>query len=109
MECMVPHDGMPTAPHLHPRQVETYLIQDGSIEVLIGRTWSTLRVGESATVPAGSPHAFRNRSGTTASFLNVHAPALRFEEYFRTVHRLAKAGKLKGALIPGACSTHACW
>ncbi len=40
------------------------------------------------------------RSGTTASFLNVHAAALRFEEYFRTVHRLAKAGKLKGGADP---------
>jgi hypothetical protein len=68
--------------------------------VLIGRTWSTLRVGESETVPAGMPHAFRNRSGTTARFLNVHAPAFRFAEYFRTVHRSAKAGKLKGGADP---------
>jgi hypothetical protein len=26
MEFMVPHGGMPTAPHLHPRQVETYTV-----------------------------------------------------------------------------------
>ena len=30
-------------------------------------------------------------------FLNEHRPALRFEEYFRTVHRLAEAGEISGA------------
>lgn len=96
MEFEVPSGAMPTAPHVHPRQVETYAVQGGSIEVLIGRTWSSLKAGESATVPAGTPHAFRNRSGKTARFLNEHAPALRFEGYIRTVHSLAEAGELKG-------------
>ena len=29
-------------------------------------------------------------------FLNEHRPALRFEEYFRAVHRFSEAGKVKG-------------
>lgn len=56
------------------------------MEVLVGRSRSTLEVGQSATVPAGTPHAFRNRSEVSARFLNEHCPALRFEEYFRAVH-----------------------
>lgn len=31
-------------------------------------------------------------------FLNEHRPALRFEEYFRAVHGLSEAGKIKGGL-----------
>jgi len=48
------------------------------------------------TVPAGTPHAFRNRSEATVRFFNEHRPALRFEEYFRAVYRLSEAGKVKG-------------
>ena len=66
------------------------------MEVLIDRDWSTLKAGQFVLVPAGTPHAFRNRSGVTVRFLNEHRPALRFEEYFRAVHRLSEAGKIKG-------------
>ena len=101
MEFSVPHGGMPTAPHVHPRQVETYTVLEGAMEILVGRSWTSLGPGDSATVPAGTPHAFRNRPGTTARFHNVHDPALRFEEYFRAVNRLAQAGMLKERADPG--------
>ena len=96
MEFVVPPGAMPTAAHVHPRQEETYEVQEGSMEVLISGSWSTLEAGQSAMVPAGTPHAFRNRSDTTVRFLNEHRPALRFEEYFRAVHHLSEAGKIKG-------------
>ncbi len=35
-------------------------------------------------------------------FLNEHRPALRFEEYFRSVHALATTGKLKGGFHPSS-------
>jgi hypothetical protein len=87
---------MPTAAHVHPRQEEAYAVREGTMEVLIGSSWSTLEAGQSATVPAGTPHAFRNRSEAPVRFLNEHRPALRFEDYFRAVHGLSQAGKIKG-------------
>ena len=69
MEFMVPPGAMPTASHVHPHQEETYAVQEGSMEILVGRSWSTLEAGQSATVPAGTPHAFRNRSDETVRFL----------------------------------------
>ena len=102
MEFIVPSGAMPTAAHVHPRQEETYAVQEGSMEVLIGREWSVLDAGQAATVPAGIPHAFRNRSDVTVRFLNEHRPALRFEEYFRSVYALATTGKLKGGLHPSS-------
>ena len=96
MEIEVPPGAMPTAVHVHPQQEETYALKEGSMEVLVGREWSTLEAGQSATVPAGTPHSFRNRSEGRVRFLNEHRPALRFEEYFRAVHRLSEAGKVKG-------------
>ena len=39
-------------------------------------------------------------------FLNEHRPALRFEEYFRAVHRFSEAGKVKGGFdVRGALYT----
>jgi mannose-6-phosphate isomerase-like protein (cupin superfamily) len=96
LEFVVPPGAMPTAAHVHPQQEETYDVREGSLEILVGRSWSNVRAGQSATVPAGTLHAFRNRSGARVRFLNEHRPALRFEEYFRTVHRLAEAGEISG-------------
>ena len=59
MEFIIPPGAMPTAAHVHPRQEETYAVQGGSMEVLIDRERSVLHAGHSATVPAGTPHAFR--------------------------------------------------
>lgn len=98
LEFAVPPGAMPTLVHVHPRQEETYAVREGAMEVLIGRSWSTLEAGQSAAVPAGTPHAFRNRSNATVRFLNEHRPALRFEEYFRTIHRLTETGKMKAGL-----------
>ena len=97
MEFVVPSEAMTTVAHVHPRQAETYAVREGSLEVFVAGSWSTVEAGQSATVPAGTPHAFRNRSGATVRFLNEHRPALRFEEYFRTVHWLAEDGLIKGS------------
>ena len=102
MEFIVPPGAMPTAPHIHPRQEETYAVQEGSLEVLVGGSWFRLEAGRSATVPAGTPHSFRNRSDMVVRFLNEHRPALRFEEYFCAVHALATTGKLKGGFHPSS-------
>ena len=96
MEFLVPPGAMPTAAHVHPRQEESYTVEEGIMEVLVGSSWSTLEGGQSATAPAGTPHAFRNRSEVPERFLNEHRPALRFEDYFRAVHGLSEAGKIKG-------------
>ena len=98
MEFLVPPGAMPTAALVHPRQEESYAVKEGTMEVLVGSSWSTLEGGQSATVPAGTPHAFRNRSEVPVRFLNEHRPALRFEEYFRGVHGLSEAGKINGEL-----------
>jgi hypothetical protein len=52
--------------------------------------------GGSLTVPRGAVHAFRNASQTPVRFLNVHRPALAFQEYLETLDRLIRAGKVTG-------------
>jgi mannose-6-phosphate isomerase-like protein (cupin superfamily) len=93
MEFILPSGCVPPPPHIHPHQVEEYEIVSGSLEVVIDGRWSRLTPGESASVPVGALHTFRNRTGETAVVRNRHTPAMRFEEFIeRTCLTLRAAG-----------------
>ena len=60
---------------------------------MVGGTWQTLAPGDSASVPVGVLHTFRNRSGGVVRVRNWHRPAMRFEEFIqRTSETLTAAG-----------------
>jgi hypothetical protein len=73
---------------------ETYEVLDGELEVFINDAWTTVRAGEKATVPPGTPHTLRNTSGRPVRLVNRHRPALRFEEMFRDFNAIIRTGKL---------------
>lgn len=85
-----------TDPHYHPGQEETFAVLDGTLEVLRDGDWHQVPAGESVSVPRGGVHAIRNATASPVRFLNVHRPALTFEGFLETVHRLIEAGKIKG-------------
>lgn len=74
--------------HLHPQAEESYAVLTGTLDVCVDREWRTLGPGESITVPAGVSHTLRNTSGAEVRLRNVHAPALNFETFFRTLQCL---------------------
>lgn len=93
MEFVLPADCMPPPPHVHPSQVEEYEVIEGSFDVVVDGRWVTLGPGESASVPIGALHTFRNSSGSVVRVRNWHRPALRFEEFIeRTCTSLRVAG-----------------
>jgi mannose-6-phosphate isomerase-like protein (cupin superfamily) len=93
MEFVLPAGCVPPPPHVHPHQVEDYEVLAGRLDVVVDRQWRTLRPGESATVPVGASHTFRNRSGETVRVRNRHTPAMRFQEFIeRTSRTLRSAG-----------------
>ena len=73
-------------PHVHPEAEERYEVLSGVLEVQVDGEWTELTAGESHTVPPGTVHSFRNQ--TPVEVINVHSPALRYEEFFRTFQRL---------------------
>lgn len=89
MEFRLPHGSVAPPPHIHPHTAETYEVTEGELEVLIGREWHRLAAGESATVPAGERHTFRNESGGRTVTRNIHDPHHDFETYIRRVAALA--------------------
>ncbi len=99
MECTV-EPGSGSIVHYHPQQEETYRVLEGTLEVLREGTWRAVPTGESLTVPQGAVHAFRNTSSTPVKFLNVHRPALGFQNHLETLDRLIRSGKIRGTNDP---------
>ena len=73
-------------PHKHPRAEESYEVLSGTLQVQVEGEWTELAAGEKHTVPPGTAHAFKNEG--LVEVINVHQPALRYEEYFRRFHKL---------------------
>jgi quercetin dioxygenase-like cupin family protein len=81
MEFILPSGCVPPPPHVHRSQVEDYEVLEGSFEILVDGRWQTLTAGDSASVPVGALHTFRNRSGDVVRVRNQHRPAMRFEQF----------------------------
>jgi quercetin dioxygenase-like cupin family protein len=64
-----PH-GVVVPLHSHADR-ETFYMLDGQLEGLTPRGWQTLGRGQVFDVPANAHHAWRNRSGSSASLLLV--------------------------------------
>jgi mannose-6-phosphate isomerase-like protein (cupin superfamily) len=58
--------------HHHPWD-ENYYVTSGTLEVLIGDTWSEAHAGDVVVIPAGVPHTFHGRGGK-AGFVLFVAP-----------------------------------
>ena len=100
MEFVLPDGCVPPPPHVHPAQVEEYEVLEGSFEVTVDGQWQTLGPGESASVPIGALHTFRNRSGATVRVRNRHLPALRFEEFIERMSTTLEAAGITSKRDP---------
>jgi len=93
---VIAEPGAKTMIHYHPEQTETYRVLEGSLEVFRDGQWVVVNMGESLMVPRGAVHGFRNATNAPVRFMNVHQPALGFQEHLQTLDRLARAGKVRG-------------
>jgi mannose-6-phosphate isomerase-like protein (cupin superfamily) len=82
-------------PHVHPNSEESFEVVEGALDVFRDAEWITVRPGESATVPPGTPHTLRNATDEPVKMITRIRPAGRSEEFFRHMHELIREGKLK--------------
>ena len=90
--------GAPPAPHVHPRQVETFAVHEGRCRVHINGVERELAAGEVATVPRGVSHTW-----TAVSDLRMTVtlePALRADGFFEELFALANAGCVNDKGLP---------
>ncbi len=88
--------GSGTMIHYHPEQEELYRVVAGTLEVFHEGRWHAVPAGETLTVRRGAVHGFRNAGAAPVRFLNVHRPALGFQDHLETLARLSRAGKIRG-------------
>lgn len=99
---LAPHTGG-TPVHMHPRATESYEVLEGKLDLYVDGTWRTLSAGEKASVDPGVAHTFRNVSDSRTRVYNTHAPAMRFGEYFESLHRVVHCGVIRdGRITPKA-------
>ncbi len=93
----LPPGSLAPPPHVHPRPIESYEVIEGTFDLMVGGEWRTLTEGQSASVPAGVLHTFKNRSEGTVRVRNEHRPAERFEDYIEHIYLLTTARGITGA------------
>ena len=100
LEMTLPPGAAGPPPHFHPRQEEEWHVLAGTLAVQIDGEWQDLREGESATIPRGHVHTLRNRTTEAVRVLDVHIPALDFQDYMLDLHRLNQEGKITSLRSP---------
>jgi quercetin dioxygenase-like cupin family protein len=100
MNFILPPGSVSPPPHRHPTQTESFRVVDGPIELMVDGRWRLLQTGETASVPPGSVHTFRNRSKATVTMHSTHAPAGRFEEFIEHISRILPARGVKNGKDP---------
>jgi mannose-6-phosphate isomerase-like protein (cupin superfamily) len=93
--------------HFHPKQDERFEILAGTMEVRIGDERKLLEAGEEVFIPAVTPHAMWNGGNETARVAWETRPALRTEEFFRAVAKVAEAAMSGEPLSDDALSGEA--
>jgi mannose-6-phosphate isomerase-like protein (cupin superfamily) len=100
MEFVLPSGCLSPPPHVHRDQVEEYEVLEGRFDVMVDGGWRTLAQGESASVPRGVVHTFRNRSGAVTRVRNWHRPAKRFEDFIEQMHTTLRDAGVKSKRDP---------
>ena len=87
-------------PHIHPTMREHFEVLDGEMSFLSGRTWVTASAGESVEVPAGTRHAYRNRSDAEAHMVCHASPPETLEAFLADAASLSRAGMITAQGLP---------
>jgi mannose-6-phosphate isomerase-like protein (cupin superfamily) len=72
-------------PHVHYHHTDAFYVLEGELELSLGPERQAIQAaaGTLAAAPPNLVHTFRNASGATAIFLNVHAPSMGFGNEIR--------------------------
>jgi mannose-6-phosphate isomerase-like protein (cupin superfamily) len=92
--------GYVAAAHVHPLQVETFEVREGSVKITIGRKEVTAVPGGRYAVPRGVAHRIVNHTTEPARLFSTLEPALRSDELLETVWGLATDGRTNSRGYP---------
>jgi quercetin dioxygenase-like cupin family protein len=88
------------APHIHPHQTESFRVESGAVELLIGDRRDRVEPGEERSVPPGMVHAWAQTGDADSHLIVRFTPALHSEDFFETFCGLARDGKANRKGLP---------
>lgn len=68
-------------PHVHRRQVDSFYVLEGELELLLGDDKVRAPAGSVAVAPPNVVHTFWNPGPEPARYLNFHTPGAQFDAY----------------------------
>jgi mannose-6-phosphate isomerase-like protein (cupin superfamily) len=80
--------------HYHPAQDEHFEVLEGALKVKIEGDERDLRQGETIDIPHGTKHQMWNPNDAPARVLWQTRPAGRTEQWFRSIDRLHREGRV---------------
>jgi mannose-6-phosphate isomerase-like protein (cupin superfamily) len=93
--------GSPPPAHFHPAQDEHFEVLDGTMRAKVGGEERELVTGETLEIPQGTPHQMWNPGEQAARVVWQTRPALRTEEWFRSIDALHREGRVGRKGMPG--------
>lgn len=84
-------------PHAHPWS-EAYYVLDGELDIMVGDSWERLGAGKSASVPAGTLHAYR--VATPAATFLVTSSGARASAFFADIDAHVPPGPPNDETMP---------
>ncbi|MEM1274140.1 MAG: cupin domain-containing protein [Pseudomonadota bacterium] len=68
--------------HVHPKQDEFILVQEGELDLKLDGTWVKAKAGDLVRMPRGIPHGYFNKSDKPVRALFWVSPAGKLKELF---------------------------
>lgn len=87
-------DGPPI--HYHPKQEEEFYIRQGELMVFKKNKWIKLQAGDSITIPAKTPHSYKNTSKKEVLFDFCITPKVRFRKMLEEMDVYVQQQKIRG-------------
>ena len=87
-------DGPPI--HFHPKQEETFYVVQGELAVYKQDRWITLKAGDILTIPAKTPHSYKNTSKKPVLFEFHITPRGRFRKMLEAMDVYVQQSKIRG-------------
>ena len=94
-------EGKPPPAHYHPDQDEHFEVIEGALTARVDGEARALHGGDTLDIPAGTRHQLWNAESEPARALWQTRPAGRTEQWFRSIDRLYREGRVGGNGMPG--------
>ncbi|MEQ9064882.1 MAG: cupin domain-containing protein [Vicingaceae bacterium] len=91
--------GLGPGRHIHHKQDETFLFLEGTFDVEIDGQRYNMSAGDTAFIPKGSVHAWKNVGDGVGRLRYIFSPALNIEEMFRDIHAANELGGMTDELM----------